>query len=276
MTRTGGSRGVSTVLQPAVAIGGERYRGRDRDVEAVREVTDEAVEVRRRLLGYRHGGAHRRTRPDDHRADGHGEEQRKDGHRHEDPACRVPAGATGSARGTGDEEHYGDRCGKQGDSQRGAADPQYCQGLGTREVRARLRADRFGHDRRSPPSGYRTMVWFVAACYPPTVALGADIAMPVRPVAGRTADTPQGVPAGHTSWGVNARQPYGSPVTRWNGFGQSLFCRDRSRASPSKGGVCGQNGPIEDGAQARAPPVCRPRRLPPTTLSSGGPHAGTA
>lgn len=118
-------RGVGAVLQPAVAVGGERYcRGRGH-VEPVGEVTDQAVQIGGGLLGHRHRGAQGGPRPGHDQGDGSRGEQDEQGEDRDGPARDVPARALHMAHDTTGDEHDGDGRGQQGDGQRPAAQPQH-------------------------------------------------------------------------------------------------------------------------------------------------------
>ncbi|GAA3301153.1 hypothetical protein GCM10020295_43700 [Streptomyces cinereospinus] len=141
---------MGAVLQPAVAVRGERYGGGGGDVEAVGEVPHQPVEVGGGFLGDRDRGTHGGA--------GAGEEQREAGggrqHEERDPTHRpaggVPAHADEVAGGPARQQHHGDGRGQHRDGQRPAADPQHGQRPGTRGLRPRLHTDA-GHVRTSPP-----------------------------------------------------------------------------------------------------------------------------
>ncbi|CAM5614187.1 hypothetical protein SVIOM342S_10520 [Streptomyces violaceorubidus] len=187
---------VGAVLQPAVAVRGERYRGGGGDVEPVGQVTHHPVEVGRRLLGDRDRGGHGGPGAGHDQGDSGGgqqDDQREDGHH---PAQDVPAGARQAPGGAADEEDHGGGSGQQGHGQRAAADPQHRQCPGTRRLCAHLHSTGTGHGRTSPP--HRCPVCPGPSCCsaalrvvltPPTVAPGTDIAMPVGQVPERLRGT---------------------------------------------------------------------------------------
>ncbi len=135
---------VRTVLQPAVAVRGERYRGRGGDVEAVGEVADETVEIGGGLLGDRHGGAEGGPGADDDRGDQRGQQEREHGGPADRPAGDAPAAVRAEAGaemagGAAREEHHGNRGGQYRRGQRRTADAEYGQGAGTRRQDACFR-----------------------------------------------------------------------------------------------------------------------------------------
>ncbi len=200
-----------TVLQPAVAVRGERYRRGGGDVEPVGQVPHHPVQLGRRLLGDRDRGGHGGPGAGHDQGDpggGQQDEQREDAH---DPADDVPARAHEAPGGPADQEDHGRGGGQQGHGQRAAADPQHRQRPGARRERAHLHTTSTGHGRTSPP--HRCPVCPVctrpSCCTPappapsaspvlltpPTVAPGTDIAMPVGQVPERMRGTIVGAPA---------------------------------------------------------------------------------
>jgi hypothetical protein len=144
---------VGAVLQPAVAVRGERYRGGRRDVEAVGQVPDQAVEIGSRRLGDRDRGAHGGPGTGDDERDAHGGQEHDEGESGHDPARRGPAGAGQMAGRPAGQQDDGDGRGQHCHGQRPAADPQHGEGPGTRGLRPRLLTTcHTGHDPTSPPA----------------------------------------------------------------------------------------------------------------------------
>ncbi len=140
---------VGAVLQPAVAVRRERYRGGDGDLEAVGQVAHHPVQVGSRLLRDRDGRAHGRTGPGDDQGDPGGGEQHEDGDRRQEPAGGVPAGTDETAGESPREKDHGDGRGQQGDGQRAAADAQHDECPCPRDLRACFHTHS-GHDRPHP------------------------------------------------------------------------------------------------------------------------------
>ncbi|GAQ59564.1 hypothetical protein a10_09470 [Streptomyces acidiscabies] len=147
-------RAVRAVLQPAVAVRRQGYRGGRGDVEPVGEVADQAVEVGRGGLGDRDRRAERRAGAGDEERDPGGGQEDDDGDDRDEPAGQVPAGADQVSRTSpGQQDHRRSRR-QQGHAQRAPAHPQDREGPGTRGPHTRLHTDRTAaHARITPPPG---------------------------------------------------------------------------------------------------------------------------
>ncbi len=243
---------VRAVLQPAVAVRGERYRGGRRDLQALGEIAHQAVEVGGRFLGDRHGGAERGSGAGD---DG-GDQRRQQQGDHRERADG-PAGARSSRCPCRSGRSRRRRAAPRPRPRAAAQRPAPCRGSAAPRGR--------GH---APPG--RLFPDLPRACTPPavlmetdgendgentgrncavrascrngradagvrrdrcslltTVAPATDIAMPVSHLpdaaAATVPDARHGVRralARHPSWGCALSSAgYLVSVTRWNGFG---------------------------------------------------------
>ncbi len=142
---------MGAVLQPAVAVRRQGYRGGRRHVHPVGQVPHQPVEIGSGGLGQRHRRRHRRARPQHHRGEDPAEEQhqRRDRAHHERHSAPGPAGQP--ARRPGGHQHHREGGGQQRDGQRPAAHAQHGQGAGPRGRNARFhdRTDS-GHGRSHP------------------------------------------------------------------------------------------------------------------------------
>lgn len=227
---------VRTVLQPAVAVRGERYGGGRGDLQPVGEVAHQAVEVGGRLLGDRDGRAEGGSGARDDHGDQRGQRQAEHREAAGDPAGEVPARAE-MAGHPAREQHHGHRRGQQRHGQRGAADPQHGEGAGTRRQDACFRTCHepvhpllscWSRTERTRDGRTRIARCAERAHSPPTVAPATDIAMPVSHLPDAAVIT---VPESGTATAGRLRGTlvggFGpvsrllGAVTRWNGFGQS-------------------------------------------------------
>ncbi|GGW67900.1 hypothetical protein GCM10010350_60800 [Streptomyces galilaeus] len=157
---------VGAVLQPAVAVRGERYRGGRGDVEAVGEVAHQAVQIGGRALGDRDRGSDGGPGPHDDQGDHPGGEQHQDREHGRRPAGDVPAVAREVAAGSAREQDHRRRRGQHRDRQRPAADPQHRQRPGPRALGARLHSDT-GHAGPHPLPSVQAVLALLVLLTPP-------------------------------------------------------------------------------------------------------------
>src|SRR5690606_2040043 len=118
-------RRMGAVLQPAVAVRGERYGRGGRDVQPVGEAAHQPVQVGGGLLGDRDRGAHGGPGPGDDQGAPGGGQQDQNGDRGDDRAGHVPARAGQMPGGAAGEQDHRSGGGEQGDGQGAAAHPQH-------------------------------------------------------------------------------------------------------------------------------------------------------
>ncbi|SCD44050.1 hypothetical protein GA0115244_10352 [Streptomyces sp. DvalAA-19] len=205
--REGFGGAVGAVLQPAVAVRGQRYGGGRRDAEPVGQVPDQPVEIGGALLRHGDGRAHGGPGPRDGDRDGGGHQQHHDGDTGHRPAHTVPDGPAEMPLGARGEQHDGHGRGRDHHGQRPAADPQQGERSGLCGPRTQLLTHvDTGHGRMSPPLPRD----------------GCSLHHCGTRHRHRNAGGPSaGTLAPHPSWGLGGRHPSGPVVTRWNGFGQS-------------------------------------------------------
>lgn len=208
-------RAVRPVLQPAVAVRGQRHgRGRGH-VEPVRQVADQAVKVGGAFLRHGDGRTHGGPRAGHGDGDQDGHQQHDDRDAEDRPAHGVPDRTGQMPLRVRREQHDGDGRGQDRHGQGPAADPQQGERPGLRGPRTQLLTHvDTGHGRTSPPLPSSRPSWPSRRCCS-------------LPHCGtrhrhRNAGGPSaGTPAPHPSWGSGHRHPDSPVVTRWNGFGQS-------------------------------------------------------